>query len=551
MTFNVSYVHKNLALRWLYVTNPCHHAVIKEYTLKTELDDVFAMIDQEQIDVVGLSVYIFNHEKTKEFIAVLKQLRPHVRVICGGPEVTYDVAKWLDYGADVIIRGEGEFVFWDAVNHVEAAGIATKLKPKTSIVHADIHLLESYPNPYFLPFDCLEEANRYLYMEASRGCPFSCTYCMAGIEHNVRYFSQDYMQDVFKQLESSSVRQVKFLDRTFNVMPKRALLLIQQLNNIEREFSVQLELEVTIWDSLLHQYFIKHGKRERFRFEIGVQTFLAQTLEVIKRKQNNEMVEQVIQSLTKAGFVVHADLIGGLPFESYYHFKQSFMRLYKTQPSEIQLGILKILPGTSLSKQAKALDISYHHSPPYTIVENHWISKVEVKKLQHAALAIDKTYNRPLCKSLYYYMFKQGIDIFEILVAIGNDIESLERPYQLSDVINSVIRQASPKLSSEVVVAAIALDVGKLNRFKPKILPYFDKKSIDLSLMIKDIEARIATKKDQWFSNSWIYPVLNDEQVGYQWIVYPLHKRYYYTKDGEYLHEEDHFTSINKSRKDK
>jgi anaerobic magnesium-protoporphyrin IX monomethyl ester cyclase len=334
-------------------------------------------------------------------------------------------------------------------------------------------------------------------------------------------------------------------------MPKRALSLIQQLNDIEREFKVQLELEVTIWDSLLHQYFVNHGKRGRFRFEIGVQTFLTQTLEVIKRKQNNEMVEHVIKSLTKAGYVVHADLIGGLPFESYHHFKQSFMRLYKTQPSEIQLGILKILPGTALSKQAKALNINYQQSPPYTIIHNQWISKEEVDKLQHASLAVDKTYNRPLCKSLYYVMFKQNIDLFELLVAIGNDIETLHHPYQLSDVIDIVIHHASTVLSRDMVVAAIAFDVGKSNRFKPKILPYFDKKSIDLSPMITDIEERAALKKDQWFSNSWIYPVLVQDDIGFQWIVYPLHKRYYYTKDGEYLHEEDHFVSINEPRKNK
>ncbi len=503
------------------------------------------MIDQESVDVIGMSVYIFNHEKSASFIQMIKQKRPHVRVICGGPEVTYQVKQWLAYGVDAIIRGEGEFIFWDAVNGIKQSGIATKDNPKTSIVSADIHLLETYENPYFLDFDRQDEANRYLYMEASRGCPFSCTYCMAGIEHKVRYFSMEYMKKVLQQLESSNVRKVKFLDRTFNVMPKRALSLIQLLNEIDREFNVQLELEVSIWDSGLHQYFLKHGKRSRFRFEIGVQTFLEQTLEVVKRKQNNEMVEHVIASLTKAGYVVHADLIGGLPFESYYHFKKSFMRLFKTQPSEIQLGILKILPGTALAKQADALDIHYDHLPPYTILENHWMSSHDIKRLHQVALAIEKTYNRPICKSLYLYIEQHTIDLFELLVLIGLKIEELNHPYQLSDVINIVIDQASTIMSKDLIIAAIAIDFGRYHRSKPKGLPYFDKQSLNLSSMITDLEERLLLKKDQWLSSAWVYPALIEHEIGIQWIVYPQQKRYYYTKNGEYHHEEDHFTSIN------
>jgi anaerobic magnesium-protoporphyrin IX monomethyl ester cyclase len=278
MTFNVSFIHKNLALRWLFIANDFHDAYIAEYTLKSDIDEVIDELIHNKVDAVGLSVYIFNHEKSKEFIKRLKERAPVIRIIVGGPEPTYQVEDWLSVGVDAVIRGEGEFAFWDAIASKQHLGVATNIQPKAKVLAADLAQLEKVGNPYFLEMDKKDEANRYLYLEASRGCPFSCTYCMAGIEDGVRYFSLEYIKDIINQIEKSDVKTIKFLDRTFN----------------EREVSIQLELEVSIWDNVLHEYFINHGKRDRFRFEIGVQTFSEETLSAVKRKQDNQLVQHVI-----------------------------------------------------------------------------------------------------------------------------------------------------------------------------------------------------------------------------------------------------------------
>ncbi len=542
MTFNVSYIHKNLALRWLFVTNPSYNATIKEYTLKTNLDDVICDIESHAIDVIGLSVYIFNHEKTKEFIARLKQEFPSIRIIVGGPEVTYQVNKWLEYGADYVIRGEGELVFWKAVNNELVEGIAVKSQVQTPVLQANLALLETFENPYFLEMDRNDENHRYLYLEASRGCPFSCTYCMAGIEHGVRVFSMEYVLAIIERIKTSKVTSIKFLDRTFNSNPLRALTLISALNDLENEVLIQLEVEVSIWDDRLHNFFMNQGKRNRFRFEIGVQTFHQPTLKSIKRKQNNEKLKHVISSLTNAGYVVHADLIGGLPYENMIQFTDSFHQLLVLYPSEIQLGILKGLSGTKIVENAEGLSLKFDEIAPYIIQENPWMSMNDLNRLEWAALAIEKIYNTKRAITLIKKMEKLSENSLEWLANIGERISMLHHPYQVKDVIACIINETT-FITQDEVVALLAYDLGKMSKTKVKQLPHLN---IDLKIsktMEEDISQRLQQNVSQWRSNSWLYSSVVKDKIGYQWIVYGSKKRYYYTEGAEFVYEQDHISS--------
>lgn len=543
MTFNVSFIHKNLALRWLYVTNDFHDTSIKEYTLKSDIDSIVDELIAEKVDAIGLSVYIFNHEKSKQFIKQLKNKAPFIQVIVGGPEPTYQVKDWLAAGADAVVLGEGEFAFWDAVNQKQHVGVATTTHMDAVVLSADLQQLEQVRNPYFLDVDAHDEANRYLYLEASRGCPFSCTYCMSGIEHGVRYFSMDYIKNIINQIENSKVKTIKFLDRTFNVHPQRALKIIRLLNNMKKKVSIQLELEVSIWDQSLQDFFIQEGKRDRFRFEIGVQTFNKSTLEAVKRKQDNHMVKHVITSLSKAGYVVHADLIAGLPYENAQQFIDSFHELFVVAPLEIQLGILKGLPGTLLFLQSKALGMHFDPSPPYIILETPWMSHSELKMMELAALGVEKTYNRPLGKILSQTIFKTNHEVFPYFYQVGKLISQLKHPYQLSDIIQCMVIASTPYLSSEVILGAIGTDMGRWSKQKPKGLPFVEHDNHVIQAIIFDIDMRNHNPQSKWKSNYWVYPALVDNQVGYQCIVYPLNKRYYYTKGAQYVAEENHFTS--------
>ena len=535
----MSYIHKNLALRWLWVTNDFHHVTLKEHTLKSELDPIIAEIEALNIEFVGVSVYIFNHLKSKVFIKQLKARLPHVQVIVGGPEVTYTPETWLAYGCDFVVQGDGEFAFWDLVKGKDVPGVSTRKKHDPLIIRTQPSLLEQYPNPYFLDFDSHDAHHRYLYVEASRGCPFHCTYCVAGIDHGVYTFSLPYMMKVIDLIGKSKVKQVKFLDRTFNTNVKRALQMIQALNDIDRDLAVQLEVEVSIWDDALNEFFKHHGKRNRFRFEVGVQTFNETTLKLIKRKQNNKKVEEVIAALTNDGYVVHADLIAGLPKDTYLQFSQSFTRLLRLFPSEIQLGILKGLPGTALKIQAQQHDIEFDALPPYAIQTSDSLSAAEIRKLELAALGVDKIYNKPRAKSLIKALMTQKVDMLEYFYRIGHRIAQLKQPYQIKDMMNLIIAQTT-SLPKDEVIAYLANDLGKQSKMRVRDLPYCEFNQQDIKSMQDDISQRLSQDPSQWKSNSWVYLAMIDGKMGYQWIVYPQKKRYYYLKGAIYVREADH-----------
>ena len=544
MAFNASYIHKNLALRWLYVVkDDQHQTTIKEYTTQSAIAPIIQQIGQEQVTTIGLSVYIFNAQISKQFIQALKATYPTINIIVGGPEVTYQVDQWLAIGADVVIRGEGEQLFWQAVNgQLDYPGIASKMRPQTAIAITDLSWLETFENPYFLPFDQQDQDKRYLYVESSRGCPFLCTYCTSSIDQGVRFFSLATMSKVIQKLEESSINQVKFLDRTFNVQPQRALTLIRQLNDIKRPLSVQLETEGSIWHKSLHQFFLHEGKPERFRFEIGVQSLHEPTLKAVMRKQNNAMVLDLIAQLNHKKYVVHADLIAGLPYETIDQFQLSFKQLFWVSPKEIQVGILKGLPGTPIVAQAKELGLVFDPHPPYTIIKNPWLSEADLEKIKMVALAIDKTYNKPLAKQLYKALATDQLPLWDILVAIGFDIAALSHPYQPSDIYNILIKQASMVIDQDLVIGYLANDLAHHPQ-KPIILKKINKKDQAIQRLMLDISDKIKVNKDQWLSSSWIQPAIVNHQLAIQVIVYSQNKHFFYSTKGEFMHEQNHFTS--------
>ena len=230
-TLNAKYIHKNLALRWLYVNRPTDSEVeIFEGVIRDDPEKLARRIVSFEPDVIGLSVYIFNSEETKQLIQFLFKWLPHVKIVLGGPEVTYNPNPWFDLPITAIVRGEGEEVFWQAIaGHWDLPGILTRKNQFTNVLQVDLQNLESKESPYFLTADLADINQRYLYMETSRGCPFRCAYCLSSAEDGMRYFSMDYLKTTFERLRSYDVRQVKFLDRTFNVRPENALILAQQL----------------------------------------------------------------------------------------------------------------------------------------------------------------------------------------------------------------------------------------------------------------------------------------------------------------------------------
>lgn len=467
MTFNASYIHPNLALRWLFVArDKSHDVIIKEYTLKDNTSKVIDDIDNIKPDVIGISVYIWNSEKTKELIRALK---PHqYRIILGGPEVSYEYEKWLLEDIEAIIKGEGEISFWQAVNRQEnVLGLVTKDKYTDTYGYTDIAYLEALESPYFLSMDDDNRANRYLYFESSRGCPYRCAYCLSSLDNRVRNFSIDYIKKQLKTLEEKTPKQVKFLDRTFNSNPERALEIASYINDLNVDTSFQFEVALEFFSPELLEFFA-NTKKGKFRFEVGVQSFNDETLKSIRRYQNADKLTANIRFLKQSDIVMHTDLIAGLPYEDYDSFKKSFFKLFSLKTDEIQMGILKLLKGTRLRSDCQKYAITYNELPPYEVLSTAWISKEEMDRIKLVAKVIDKTYNSKRLKETFDTLFMEACDIFEIMADYGLRLAKIEKiqVYDYFMALYKTLNEYGYKYASKLLLN----DYYKQFKEKPKVL---------------------------------------------------------------------------------
>lgn len=536
-TCNASYIHKNLALRWLYVMRPPEVFVsIKEFTINDQEQHILNALEQSW-DVIAFSVYIWNSEIIARLIDRIRKSDKKPLIIVGGPEVTYTVQHWLACGADIVIRGEGEEAFWQAVKgNLDFEGVCTKDHISSNVAIMDLSVLEKVESPYFLDVDLPSLHKQYLYVESSRGCAFECTYCLSSIEKGLRTFSEPYMQKLISDIENSSVSQVKFLDRTFNLFPKRALKIAKALNEMKRDVIVQFECEVTSLSTELEDYFACEADPGRFRFEIGVQSFYPPTLQAVKRYQNNQQVKRIIERWSKAGLTVHADLIAGLPFEGLKQFKDSFIQLFHIQPQEIQVGVLKFLPGTLMSVQAKAMKYQYLTRAPYTVISSPWLRMDELNDIHSLALCTDKTYNLPRAKSCWTLLDHLGYDVASLMIDCGKMIQQLNHPYQLRDVIDCVVEVATRCLDQRLIHAAIMTDIAKVSKVTPQRWFDFDLSDEIRQIILQRASASFSVPYDVLRRKGWMHYAINNHALCVQcWLYTPQHfgNVGYYTLEGE------------------
>ena len=454
MTFNVSYIHPNLALRWLYVARPQgFDVIIKEFTLKDSLDRVIKSIEEINPDIIGMSIYIWNSEISKKLIRTINQNNKY-RILIGGPEVSFEAEKWLDENIEGVLRGEGEKSFWEACQGLKADGLLSRdYASEVSYAISDITWLETLESPYFLAMDDEKRAYRYLYFESSRGCPYRCAYCLSSLDYRVRNFSLEYIKKELKKLETHPCKQVKFLDRTFNSHPQRALSIAEYINNLQVDFSFQFEVTLEHFPQELLNFFcqVPSGK---FRFEVGVQSFNNDTLRAIDRIQDARKLSQNIKLFQKHHQIMHTDLIAGLPYEDYVSFKNSFFKLFALHSDEIQMGILKLLKGTKLKKEAAKYGIVYNPLPPYEVIKTSWIDEKQMDRIKIVARVIDKVYNTYLLRNSINTLFDQHYDIFEIMADYGSTLFKMEK-IQVSDYFlkfYEVLKKAGFPLAQELLL---------------------------------------------------------------------------------------------------
>jgi len=431
VSLNVSYIHKNLALRYLMVTKPKdQEAKIFEGLVKAPLSLLPTLIEY-QPDVVALSVYIFNLDASIQLIKALKTENPLLKIVAGGPEATHHPEPLWDAGIDGIFRGETELVFWPTLEGKNKLGFQDHPSAQAAILKADLAVLETYPSPYFLACDEQDMDKRYLYVETSRGCPYGCTYCMASLDRRLRLFSDTAMDAFFKQLSTSSVRQVKFLDRTFNVQKDRALKLAQACLGMPQPMTFHVELVGDVLDDDLKTLFMTQGKT-RFRMEIGVQSLNPKTLDAVGRVSNLPKLLTLIDEFAKQGMIQHTDLIAGLPYEDLATFKRSYQGLIALKPHEIQVGILKLLHGSVLRENADRYGYQADQNAPYQITQSTWMVEKDIQEVEAVALATEKAYNSGRLKTeLDLILCEDDRVAFDLMASIGKEIQSLTHPYSL------------------------------------------------------------------------------------------------------------------------
>lgn len=472
-TLNAKFIHKNLALRWLYVASPMkENTYIKEYTIKDDINRIANEIICGRYDVVCFSCYIWNIEETKKIIQLIKQ-EYNPKILIGGPEVSFESEYLLDEGVDAICIGEGEKANWEYIQSLDhphpIEGIITKEFKTSKYAYCDLKENEMYENPYFLDMDLKDMKNRYLYLETSRGCPYNCAYCLSSTDKKLRIFSEDYVMNTLERIKNSEIRQVKLLDRTFNCMPERALKIARYMNEECKNQIFQFEIVAETLSEQLIDFFIHEADKKRFRFEVGVQSFNQKTLQAVGRYQDNDKLKRVMKRLIDAGCILHVDLIAGLPYEDLESFKQSFNELFSVHAAELQCGILKLLKGTALKRKDKEYGYVYETKPPYSILKTNWLSEEDLIRINYVAYAVEKFYNSNKLRRSIDLLLELGYfsNAFDLFYECGLRLSKYERHYYDHDLV-MILKEIT---KNDLRVDAILLsDYMALHKQKPKKL---------------------------------------------------------------------------------
>ena len=451
-TLNAKYIHTSLALRWLYVANKDRFDIsFREYAIKEDILKTASDLLSCNPDVIGIGIYIWNVDKIAELIPILKSLKPELIIIAGGPEVSYEPEHFLDnMQIDYVISGEGEFVLGELLSAIEKGNDSATIniesvsrpdKISKTVAKADLEKLAALPSPYMLEVDTADRNNRLVYFETSRGCPYQCGYCLSSLEKGVRYFPTDYIFQNLDYLINNNARQIKFLDRTFNLNKNHTKSIFEFLINRHKpHLSFQFEIYAELLDDATISLLNNNLPANYFRFEIGIQSTHEPANAAINRKQNFALLASNIRQLMEGGKVdLHLDLIAGLPHESLERFKNSFNDVFALQAKEVQLGFLKMLRGTSLRHNAKSYGYEYNEKAPYEIKSNNDITTTDISRIHAAEHALEKYWNSGKFKRTMEALFKKEYKAkyFELFDEIGQYYENNNLPkhgYHLEDV---------------------------------------------------------------------------------------------------------------------
>ncbi len=415
VTLNAKFIHSSLSLR--YLRNAARRAGfenvwIQEFIINQPVWKIAAEILKQKPDILGLSVYIWNRKQSFELLEYLLKQNPKLKIILGGPEVSFEPELPESY---TLIAGEGENKWVEYLNFA-AKG---ESPPQETLEYWNTYgndLPDLHP-PY-IEEDYDELKNRYAYIEASRGCPYLCSFCLSALDKKVRYFDDADIRQQIQRLIENGAGKIKFVDRTFNLQPKRMMSLMQwltQFTGTEFHFEVVGDL---LNDDMMR--FIATVPQGMFQFEIGIQTTTEEVQSTVHRKQSNTKLFNTIQTLIQQDRVhLHCDLIFGLPGETLEELMESFTEVLKLKPHELQLGFLKFLPGAPIRDKIESHEYNYLSFPPYEFLSHKDLSAEEVRFLKQFNETFDLFYNSKRFQFSLDHLFQSQspVEIFKKLTA--------------------------------------------------------------------------------------------------------------------------------------
>ena len=474
LALNAKFIHTSLALRYIktYCAEYDEHIQILETSINNNENEIIKAIYKEKPDIIGISCYIWNMSYIKMLIPTLKKILPNVTIILGGPEVSYEGESLLNIPeVDIIMEGEGEETWKayldyrylnqghlsdiDGLVYREANGEIRRNAPRKPL---DLNHL-----PFV--YDSLEGlAHKIIYYEASRGCPFNCQYCLSSIEKGVRFVPIEKVKKHMAYFLEKRVKQVKFVDRTFNARKQYAMDIWAYLIEHDKGYT---NFHFEIAAELIHEEMYELLAKARpglIQFEIGVQSTNPNVLKIIKRPMPFEDIKKVVERIRALNNIhQHLDLIAGLPQEDYTSFRKSFNDVMSLRPEQFQLGFLKLLKGSGLREKAEEYGLIYKAEPPYEILYTSDITYDEILRLHSIDDLVDRYYNSErFSHALEYFFecFKYPFDFFEALSIFweekGYDLIEHNKMAYYHHLIEFAI--TSPYVNEEILKEMIRFD---------------------------------------------------------------------------------------------
>lgn len=492
LAINSKYIHSNLAVYCLKAaTSYSEKVCIKECTINNRIDDILKSVFEEKPDAIGISCYIWNIDYVEQLLPELSKIMPEVPIWLGGPEVSYNAEYYVRKYKNVagVMCGEGERIFRELMNcYVEGKLEKISEIPGITCMKDGEVIVNEWPEPVnmdevAMPYEVAglepkEYENRIIYYESSRGCPFSCSYCLSSVDKKLRFRSIDKVIKDIQFFLDNRTKLVKFVDRTFNCKKEHSRAIWKYIKDNDNGYTgFHFEIAADILDDEDIEI-LQDMRPGLIQLEIGVQSVNPDTLKAIHRNMNMDKLRNNIEGLRKKGNIhLHLDLIAGLPYEDMASFRHSFDEIYGMVPHNLQLGFLKLLYGSLMRNEAEKYGIVCRDYAPYEVLYTDVLSYEEILQLKKVENVVDMYYNSRMFVAGLRYLGYFYDSAFDMYMALGNFYDECYKDGSLpsrNDKYRILYEFASESLNEgERIVLADLLKYDMLLRDNAKSMPEF------------------------------------------------------------------------------